>query len=145
MAGVNQVHPVRVLGRIEQAPHGLRLVAVTFKEIDWPKPERLASANDLLVDRPRWHDRYVEVEDQYLVGFEASVLGGSAWLTYHPGVKEHCAPSRPEAMISGAKWLACGSRVRAYAPPLRSHGHARGGDRRERRHVHRPGARLQMS
>jgi hypothetical protein len=73
-------------------------------------------------DRLRWSERYVEVEDDYGVGFEASRLGWGVWLSWRPGVVVHCEPPAQE----GHAYTRYRVRVVGFAHTRGRYGH-RGG------------------
>jgi hypothetical protein len=64
--------PVRVDGRLENGPNGLQIAVSKLTPLAWPTPERIKRAADIFADRKHFSRRYVELEDDYLAGFEAS-------------------------------------------------------------------------
>lgn len=89
--------PVRVEGRLEDAPHGLQIAVTKLTPLAWPKPEHLAHAAGILADRKHFSRRFVDFEDDYVAGFEGSYLGpiepGKAvWLNVYDNVEVHCEP-----------------------------------------------------
>jgi hypothetical protein len=113
--------PIRVWGEVQKAQWGLRLVASQYKALDWPKPEKLSAAVELVRDRTKWSDRYVQVEDDYLVGFEASLLGQGVWLSWRPGIVVHCEPKRDDKVIMDHKTYRV--RVTGFAHTRHRYGH----------------------
>ncbi len=96
--------PIRVLATLgrddrRQTSSGrvwLLLVVHRITPLPFPEPAHLAHADDILADPARWSGRYVEVEDEWLSGFEASYLGHDVWLDFYPSATVLCAPpSRP--------------------------------------------------
>jgi hypothetical protein len=88
--------PVRVTGKLTAFEHGLRVLVRDTEQLEFPKPERLASASELTKDPARWARKMVEVEDTLTTGFEISKLGDTfVWLDGYPEIKVTCEPKRP--------------------------------------------------
>jgi hypothetical protein len=119
--------PVRVEGTLENAPNGLQIAVSKLTALPWPTPERIKRAADIFADRKHFSRRYVELEDDYLVGFEASYLGPLApnqppvWLEELGEVDVHCEPTWPTEPFSEATRHRV--RVAGFAFTKGSYGH----------------------
>ena len=82
--------PLRVTGVLGKIDGGLRLRVARVEPLAFPKPVHLAHARDLVDDPRRWAGRYVEIEDDYSFGFEASLLDGGVWLDAYPDATTIC-------------------------------------------------------
>lgn len=89
--------PIRVHGIAAPTKFGVRLVAHAVEQLSFPSPTRIPNADVLTSDPKRWDRQYVEVEDDWTVGFEGSYLGkGGTWLDMYPSVAKKCEPSAPK-------------------------------------------------
>jgi len=124
--------PVRVEGRLEEAPHGIQIAVSKLTPLSWPKPEHIAHAADIMADKKHFSRRYVDFEDDYMVGFEGSYLGPLArgkpaiWLNMFDGVEIHCEPVWPKDAMSGPTYHRV--KVEGMAHTNGRYGHMSGSD-----------------
>lgn len=104
-------------------PDWTYLVVHAIKPIPLPEPKQLASVAALLADRARYARAYVEVVDDYVVGFEVSSLGGHVWLEGHRNVEVRCPPSKP---AGERRYEKARIRARGYAYTEGHYGHLGG-------------------
>jgi len=119
--------PIRVRGVIDIGRHDDWTVIVVHEitPIAPPKVERLASARQLITEPAKWKGKLVEVEDDYLFGFEASYLsasrpGEAIWVDYDPAAKIACEPKDDDRDLSSKT---AHVRVRGYAYTGGNYGH----------------------
>lgn len=121
--------PIRVHGtvRVGRHPDWLVIVAHDITPLPLPTPAKVTVA-DLRADRTKWARAYVEIEDTYVSGFEASLLGsgpGNAWLDYYPDVDVRCEPKRTG---QPGEYVEAKVRVRGWAYTDGQYGHMGGSD-----------------
>jgi hypothetical protein len=89
------------------ASHGIQIAVSKLTPLAWPTPEHIAHAADIIADKKHFSRRYVDFEDDYMVGFEGSYLGPlergkpAIWMTAFDGVEIHCEPVWPKDAMSG--------------------------------------------
>jgi len=113
--------PIRVRGVLGRSRIGLRIIAHEIEQLSFPEPTRVTSAQ-LLGEPTKWSGRYVEIEDTWLSGFEASFLGKSGvWLDFYPSITIRCAP--PKAPSRDRSATSRPVRVVGYAYTEGHYGH----------------------
>jgi hypothetical protein len=91
--------PIRAHGIVKTTKVGVRLIAHRLEQLSFPAPTRIPNANVITKDPKAWHGKYVEVEDDWSAGFEASWLGEEGpWLVTYPSATIRCEPpgARPK-------------------------------------------------
>lgn len=82
--------PLRVVAKVSRNDRGTRLAAVSIQKLTWPAPEKVAAKS--LAGHVGRYGRFVQVEGDWLTGFEGSLLE-EVWIGGMHNLKVRCKPT----------------------------------------------------